>query len=104
MTVRWDRTDAGILEVDRFSLERPLVGDLLITHHRDQPGIVGRIGMILGADGVNIAGMQVARHERGGAAIMVVNVDDAISDRGSGGDPAHRRYRNGLRRLAAPQR
>jgi D-3-phosphoglycerate dehydrogenase / 2-oxoglutarate reductase len=80
VTVRWDRADAGILEVDRFSLERPLVGDLLITHHRDRPGIVGRIGMILGADGVNIAGMQVARHRRGGAAIMVVNVDDAISD------------------------
>ena len=78
VTVRWDRVDAGILEVDRFSLERPLMGDLLITHHRDRPGIVGRIGMILGAHDVNIAGMQVARHERGGAAIMVMNVDDAI--------------------------
>ena len=78
VTVRWDRVDAGILEVDRFSLERPLAGDLLITHHRDRPGIVGRIGMILGAHQVNIAGMQVARHERGGEAIMVMNVDDAI--------------------------
>lgn len=80
VTVRWDRVDAGILEVDRFSLERPLAGDLLITHHRDRPGIVGRIGTILGDDGVNIAGMQVARHEAGGAAIMVVNVDDTISE------------------------
>jgi D-3-phosphoglycerate dehydrogenase len=78
VTVRWDRADAGIMEVDRFSLERPLVGDLLITHHRDRPGIVGRLGMILGAYDVNIAGMQVARHERGGEAIMVMNVDDAI--------------------------
>ena len=80
VTVRWDRVDAGILEVDRFSLERPLAGDLLITHHRDRSGIVGRIGTILGDDGVNIAGMQVARHEAGGAAIMVVNVDDTISE------------------------
>jgi D-3-phosphoglycerate dehydrogenase len=80
VTVRWDRVDAGILEVDRFSLERPLAGDLLITHHRDRPGIVGRIGTILGDDGVNIAGMQVARHRAGGAAIMVVNVDDTISE------------------------
>ncbi len=78
VTVRWDRVDAGILEVDRFSLERPLMGDLLITHHRDRPGIVGHIGMILGNYDVNIAGMQVARHERGGDAIMVMNVDDAI--------------------------
>jgi D-3-phosphoglycerate dehydrogenase len=78
VTVRWDRHDAGILEVDRFSLERPLSGDLLITHHIDRPGIVGRIGMILGSHAVNIAGMQVGRHQRGGEAIMVLNVDDAI--------------------------
>jgi D-3-phosphoglycerate dehydrogenase len=80
VTVRWDRKDAGIMEVDRFSLERPLAGDVLITHHRDRPGIVGRIGTILGAHRVNIAGMQVGRHERGGEAIMVMNVDDAIPD------------------------
>ncbi len=80
VTVRWDRVDAGIVEVDRFSLERPLMGDLLITHHRDRPGIVGHIGMILGDYAVNIAGMQVARHERGGEAIMVLNVDDAIPE------------------------
>ncbi|MBX6341577.1 MAG: phosphoglycerate dehydrogenase, partial [Thermomicrobiaceae bacterium] len=80
VTVRWDRKDAGIMEVDRFSLERPLAGDLLITHHRDRPGIVGRIGTILGAYQVNIAGMQVGRHRRGGEAIMVMNVDDAIPE------------------------
>ncbi|HET7037536.1 MAG TPA: phosphoglycerate dehydrogenase [Thermomicrobiaceae bacterium] len=80
VTVRWDRSghEAGILEVDRFSLERPLAGDLLITHHRDRPGIVGQIGTILGAYEVNIAGMQVGRHARGAEAIMVLNVDDAI--------------------------
>ncbi|MDI3341796.1 MAG: phosphoglycerate dehydrogenase [Sphaerobacter sp.] len=80
VTVRWDRHEAGILEVDRFSLERPLAGDLLITRHRDRPGIVGRIGTILGRYEVNIAGMQVGRHERGGQAIMVLNVDDAIPE------------------------
>lgn len=80
VTVTWDRTNAGILEVDRFSLERPLAGDVLITHHRDQPGVIGRVGTILGRYEVNIAGMQVGRHRRGGEAIMVLNVDDAIPD------------------------
>lgn len=80
VTVRWDRSMPGIVEVDRFSLERPLAGDLLITHHRDRPGIVGRIGTILGRYDVNIAGMQVGRRERGGEAIMVLNVDDAIPE------------------------
>jgi len=78
--VRWDHRHAGIMEVDRFSLERPLAGHMLITHHRDRPGIIGRIGTILGRYNVNIAGMQVGRRERGGEAIMVLNVDDPIPE------------------------
>ncbi len=80
VTVRWDRSDAGILEVDRFTLERPLAGDVLITHHHDRPGIVGRIGTLLGTHEINIAGMQVGRHEPRGEAIMVLNVDEPIPE------------------------
>jgi D-3-phosphoglycerate dehydrogenase len=70
------------MEVDGFTLNSPLVGDVLITHHRDQPGVIGSVGMILGQFDVNIAGMQVGRHlpRRGGEAIMVLNVDDVIPD------------------------
>lgn len=78
VTVRWADGQAGIVAVDRFSLDRPLTGDVLITHHRDKPGMVGLIGVILGRHEVNIAGMQVGRHHPGGDAIMVLNVDDAI--------------------------
>ncbi|MGI9254782.1 MAG: NAD(P)-dependent oxidoreductase, partial [Thermomicrobiales bacterium] len=80
VVVRWDRTDAAIMEVDGFGLRSPLVGDVLITHHRDQPGVIGRIGTIMGRHDVNIAGMQVGRSapRRGGQAIMVLNVDDEI--------------------------
>ncbi|HYO29377.1 MAG TPA: phosphoglycerate dehydrogenase, partial [Thermomicrobiales bacterium] len=80
VVVRWDRREAGIVEVDGFGLNSPLAGDVLITHHRDQPGMIGQIGTILGRYDVNIAGMQVGRRERlrGGASIMVLNVDDEI--------------------------
>ncbi|MDP9364443.1 MAG: ACT domain-containing protein, partial [Chloroflexota bacterium] len=80
VTVRWDRQEAGIWEVDGFGLNAPLAGDVLITHHRDQPGMIGQVGTILGGYDVNIAGMQVGRHSlvRGGEAIMVLNVDDEI--------------------------
>lgn len=76
--VMWDRRTAGIVEVDRFVLDRALAGDVLITHHRDVPGIIGRVGTIMGLYAVNIAGMQVGRHHRGGEALMVLNVDDEI--------------------------
>jgi D-3-phosphoglycerate dehydrogenase len=80
VVVRWDRSEAAIMEVDGFGLRSPLVGDVLITHHRDQPGVIGRIGTIMGHHDVNIAGMQVGRSapRRGGQAIMVLNVDDEI--------------------------
>jgi D-3-phosphoglycerate dehydrogenase len=78
--VVWDRMQAAIVAVDRFSLDRPLSGEMLITHHRDVPGVIGRVGTVLGRYEVNIAGMEVGRHYRGEEALMVVNVDDPISD------------------------
>jgi D-3-phosphoglycerate dehydrogenase / 2-oxoglutarate reductase len=78
--VVWDLTNAAIVDVDRFSLDRGLSGEMLITHHRDVPGVIGRVGTILGRYGVNIAGMEVGRHHRGAEALMVVNVDDEIPD------------------------
>ena len=78
--VVWDRAEAGIVAVDRFTLDRPLAGELLITHHRDVPGVIGRVGTVIGRYDINIAGMEVGRHHRGGEAIMVVNVDNEIPD------------------------
>lgn len=78
VTVTWDRSHAGIVAVDRFSLERPLAGEVLITHHHDQPGVIGTLGTILSQYGVNIAGMQVSRHEPRREAMMVTNVDEPI--------------------------
>jgi D-3-phosphoglycerate dehydrogenase len=78
--ITWDRKQAGIAAVDRFALDRPLAGEVLITHHRDVPGVIGRVGTILGRYDVNIAGMEVGRHYPGGDAIMVVNVDEEIPD------------------------
>jgi len=78
--VSWDRKNAGIVEVDRFALDRALSGEVLITHHRDVPGVIGRVGTILGEHLVNIAGMQVGRHHRGGEALMVLNVDSEIPE------------------------
>ena len=68
----------GVVEVDRYALGGALHGDVLITRHGDAPGVIGSVGTVLGRHHVNIAGMQVGRHHRGGEALMVLNVDDAI--------------------------
>ncbi|HEY8394751.1 MAG TPA: phosphoglycerate dehydrogenase [Thermaerobacter sp.] len=51
---------------------------LLLTRHHDRPGMIGRVGSVLGARGINIAAMQVARREVRGEAIMVLAVDDPV--------------------------
>ena len=48
---------------------------MLITQHRDVPGMIGRVGTILGDAGVNISTMQVSRNTQGGDAIMVLSTD-----------------------------
>jgi D-3-phosphoglycerate dehydrogenase len=42
------------------------------------PGVVGIIGTILGRNGINIAGMELGRSEKGGNAISFTHVDDSI--------------------------
>lgn len=70
--------DPRLVEIDGFRVEAVLDGLLLIYSNMDVPGIIGRIGTLLGQHGVNIAGMQLGRQERGGRAVAVVNVDDMI--------------------------
>jgi D-3-phosphoglycerate dehydrogenase / 2-oxoglutarate reductase len=69
---------ARIVEIDDFEVDAVAEGTLLLTRHRDVPGMVGRLGMVLGDAGVNISTMQVARRQRGGTAMMVVGVDRRV--------------------------
>lgn len=81
VVVSWDRDIAGIVEVDRFSLAQPLAGYVLITHHEDRPGIIGKLSTTLAKYNINIAGMQVSRVVPRGEAMMVTNVDEEIPDK-----------------------
>ena len=67
-----------VVEIDGFEIDAVADGALLVTHHRDVPGMVGRIGTILGDRGVNISTMQVARTAPGGEAMMVLEVDREV--------------------------
>jgi hypothetical protein len=49
---------------------------MLITHHRDRPGMIGRIGETLGAADVNISAMHVGRSAPRADALMILALDD----------------------------
>lgn len=68
-----------IVRLDDYAVDASPEGRMIVTSHLDQPGMVGRIGMILGNSGINIATMQVGRSEVGGKAVMVLGIDHSAS-------------------------
>src|SRR6202022_1106851 len=66
-----------IVELDGYEIDATPVGAMLITQHADVPGMIGRVGTILGEAQVNISTMQVSRNPVGGDAIMVLSTDRA---------------------------
>ncbi len=69
-----------IISIDEFPVNVPPNKYMLFTLHRDMPGIIGRIGSLLGDLNVNIASMQVGRKIVRGDAVMVLTVDDPLPE------------------------
>jgi D-3-phosphoglycerate dehydrogenase len=45
----------------------------------DKPGVIGKVGAMLGDNNVNIAGMNVGRKSAGGEALTIIEVDSSVS-------------------------
>jgi|HigsolmetaAR203D_1030402.scaffolds.fasta_scaffold01381_9 D-3-phosphoglycerate dehydrogenase len=69
---------ARVVDINRYPVDIAPEGNLLLISHRDRPGIIGRLGTLLGNNDINIATMQVGRREFGGDAIMVLAVDKPV--------------------------
>jgi len=69
-----------ITDVDEFPINVPPSRYMLFTLHRDMPGLIGKIGSLLGSFNVNIASMQVGRKIVRGDAVMVLSLDDPLPD------------------------
>jgi D-3-phosphoglycerate dehydrogenase / 2-oxoglutarate reductase len=63
-----------------FQLEFQPEGLLLVLRNRDVPGVVGRIGTLLGDAGVNIADIHLARRDGEDDAMAVLRLDSAPPD------------------------
>ena len=70
-----------LLEFDGIDIETPLEGNLLVCRNLDVPGVIGKIGSILGEHGVNIANFALGRERSGPKpvkALAVVQVDAPV--------------------------
>lgn len=70
-----------IVSIDHYWVDvAPNEGYLLLCENKDRPGMVGAVGTYMGEWGVNINYMNVGRHEESGVALMVLALDDALTD------------------------
>ena len=69
-----------IVEINGYDVEVPFADHLIVMVYTDRPGIVAVYGKEFGDASINIAGMQIARKEAGGAALSVLTVDSPAPD------------------------
>jgi D-3-phosphoglycerate dehydrogenase len=72
--------EGRITEINGFRIEAIPRGHMLVMHNRDVPGVIGRVGTILGEKGINISAFHLGRRERGGEAMAVIEVDAPLED------------------------
>ena len=75
-----------LLHVDGIDVEAPLERNLIYLRNRDVPGVIGKVGTILGEESINIADFSLGRRECGERfrqpreAIAVVHVDGRVPE------------------------
>lgn len=70
---------ANVVQIDEYELHLPPTpGYLLVTQHVDRPGMIGRVGTLLGEADINISSMQVGRRTPRGRALMLLSVDEPV--------------------------
>ncbi|HUG47740.1 MAG TPA: phosphoglycerate dehydrogenase [Candidatus Limnocylindria bacterium] len=61
-----------------YWVDMPPAGWMLVTRHRDRPGTMGRIGLMLGEADVNISAMHLGRREARADALMILALDEPV--------------------------
>jgi D-3-phosphoglycerate dehydrogenase / 2-oxoglutarate reductase len=73
-----------LLHVDGIDVEAPLERNLIYLRNRDVPGVIGRVGTILGDHQINIADFSLGRRAENAdasrEAIAVVHVDEIVPE------------------------
>ncbi len=69
-----------IVSVNNFRVEFKPEGHLIYIINRDVPGVVGKVGTLLGDREINIAEYNLARNESGGNAMAIITIDSRLDN------------------------
>lgn len=70
-----------LVNINGYEVDAVPEGYILILTNIDKPGMIGKVGDFLGMHQINIASMKVGRIKVGEKAVMILNVDSAVSDK-----------------------
>jgi D-3-phosphoglycerate dehydrogenase / 2-oxoglutarate reductase len=73
-------TQSRIVLLDEFRIDALPHGPALILANRDVPGVIGKVGTLLGTHGINIAEWQMGRSGPGGEAVSYINIDTPVGE------------------------
>ena len=68
-----------VVRIGEFHVDIQPKGTLVVIRNRDVPGIIGRVGTLLGQAGLNIAGYHQARQDEGGQALAAIAIDGSLT-------------------------
>lgn len=74
------KAEARVVKIDDHTLDVPPSAHLTIVRNDDRPGVIGKVGTILGAAGMNIDDMDVGRSPEGASALMVISTGDPVTE------------------------
>lgn len=77
----FNTNDIRIVNIDGFWIDLSPRGSILVVQHRDRPGLIGKVGTLLGDRNINVGGMQVGRESVRGNAVMALSLDDEIPEK-----------------------
>ena len=77
-TVIGPKLHQKIVAINGYEVELEMAEHLVVMVYSDRPGIVAVYGKAFSDAGINIAAMQIARHQKGGKALSVITVDSQV--------------------------
>jgi len=69
-----------IVKMRNFGIDFCPEDHMLVINYQDRPGLIGKIGTILGEADVNIGNMSLGRQEKAGEAMVVFSVDSPVDE------------------------
>lgn len=74
----FNNVEPRLVEMFGIKVEAELAGHMMYIVNEDAPGFIGRIGTLLGENGINIGTFNLGRRNAGGEAVLLLSVDSSV--------------------------